>query len=198
MPLPSTLTFNELNGEEVRAVLENRFEQIMQQVPYFQRHMTLPRVKMTLSVKLEIWADQPQPETLKMGDALTVIYEVEPEPDTFDMETVDSTAPVAGGHPPDQVREMHGLPISQPGPGPREIGGHIATGDSYPPQASQLDGREVEGLPGLKISRTGSGMIDGMASSSHATIAKIDQGPAGLRLGQMNRDKWTFGSKGNR
>lgn len=196
MPLPSTLTFNELNGEEVRAVLENRFEQIMQQVPYFQRHLTLPRVKMTLSVKLEIWADQPQPETIKLGDALTVVYETQDEPDTLEAESVDSTAPVPGGHPPDQIREMHGLPISQPGPGPREIGGQFVTQDNYPPNApNQLDGREVEGLPGLKISRTGSGMIDGMASSSHATIAKIDQGPAGLRMGQMNRDRWNFGSK---
>lgn len=197
MPLPAMLTFNELNGEEVRAVLENRFEQVMRQVPYFQRHLTLPRVKMTLNVKLEIWADQPQPETIKLGDALTVVYENENAPDTFEAESVDSTAPGPGGHPPDQVREMHGLAISQPGPGPREVGGQVAIQDNYPPNVpDQLSGREVEGLPGLKISRTGSGMIDGMPSSANATIAKIDQGPAGLRMGQMNRDKWSFGRKG--
>lgn len=195
MPLPAVLTFNELNGEEVKSVLENRFEQVMRQVPYFQRHITLPRVRMTLSVKLEIWADQPQPETLKIGDALTVVYEVEPNLDTFEAESVDSTANVAGGQPPDQIREMHGLAISQPGPGPREIGSHIATSDNYPAQVNVLDGREVEGLPGLKVSRTGSGMIDGMPTSTNATVAKIDQGPAGLRMGQMNRDRWQFGGK---
>jgi hypothetical protein len=91
---------------------------------------------------------------------------------------------------------MHGLAISQPGPGPRETGAHIATSDNYPANVpNQLDGREVEGLPGLRVSRTGSGVIDGMPTSSNATVAKIDQGPAGLRMGQMNRDRWSFGSK---
>lgn len=197
MPLPSVLTFNELNGEEVKTVLENRFEQVMRQVPYFQRHLTFPRVRMTLSVKLEIWAEQLQPETVSLGNTLMVVYEPELQPETLEYEAVDSTAPVPGGHPPDQVREMHGLPISAPGPGPRDVGGHIATVDSYPPP-NLLDGREVQGLPGLKISRTGSGMIDGMATSANATVAKIDQGPAGLRVGQMNRDKWNFGSKGSK
>jgi hypothetical protein len=192
MPLPSTLTFNELNGEEVRAVLENRFEQIMSKVPYFQRHLTFPRVKMTLNVKLEVWADQPQPEAVKLTDALTIAIDIEPEPDTFEAESVDSTAPVAGGHPPDQVREMHHLPISQPAPGPREVGGHIATSDRYP-ETSPLDGREVQLMPGLTVSRTGSGVMGGMATSANATVAKIDQGPAGLRLGKMNRDQWHFG-----
>lgn len=195
MPLPSVLTFNELNGEEVRAVLGSRFEQIMKQVPYFQRHITLPRVRMTLAVKLEVWADQPQPEQVKLGDTLTVVYEPDQEPDTFEFEATDTAAPIPGGHPPDQIREMHSLPISQPGPGPREIGGHIATADSYPETPNLLDGREVQGLPGLKVSRTGSGVIDGMPTSSNATVAKIDQGPAGLRVGQMNRDQWHFGSK---
>jgi len=37
-------------------------------------------------------------------------------------------------------------------------------------------------VPGLKISRTGSGMIDGMPTSTNATVAKIDRGPDGLRL----------------
>ena len=197
MPLPAMLTFNELNGEEARTVLENRFEQVMRQVPYFQRHLTLPRVKMTLSVKLEIWADQPQPETVTLGNTLTVVYQPEDEPDTFEFEASDSTAPIPGGYPPDQVREMHGLPISQPGPGPRDIGAHVATQDNYP-VADVLSGREVQGLPGLKISRTGSGVIDGMPTSANATVAKIDQGPAGLRKGEMNRDRWNFGSKGGR
>lgn len=192
MPMPSMLTFNELTGEEACQVLENRFEQIMSQVPYFQRHITLPRVRMTLNVKLEIWADQPQPETVNLSNTLTVIYDGEPEPShVIEAETVDSSAPGNGGRPPDQIRDMHGLPIPQPGPGPRNVGGHIATSDSY----SQLEGCEVQGLPGLRISRTGSGVIDGMVGPQGATIAKIDQGPAGLRQGQMNRDAWHFGGK---
>ena len=195
MPLPAVLTFNELDGEEVRAVLESRFEQIMKQVPYFQRHITLPRVRMTMTVKLEIWADQPQPETLNIGNTLTVVYQPEPQPDDiFDARSVDSTAPTRGGKPPDEIREMHGIPVSTPGPGPRNVGGHIATSDSWSEPLS-LDGREVEGMPGLKISRTGNGTIDGIPTSANATIAKIDQGPAGLRLGEMNRDAWHFGTK---
>jgi hypothetical protein len=192
MPLPAMLTFNELNGEEVCQVLGNRFEQIMSQVPYFQRHITLPRVRMTLNVKLEIWADQPQPETVALSNTLTVIYEGDPDPShVIEAETVDSAAPGRGGHPPDEIREMHSLAIAQPGPGPRNVGGHIATSDAFPP----LEGREVEGLPGLKISRTGTGSIDGMVGPQGATIAKIDQGPAGLRSGRMDRDAWHFGGK---
>ena len=192
MPLPAMLTYNELNGEEVKHVLENRFQEIIQAVPYFQKHLTLPRVRMTLQVKLEVYADQPSPETINLGNTLTVVIEHEPLiTETIDAEAVDSTAP-GGGVPPDEVRSQHGLPISVPARGNRDIGGQIVIADQYP----TLDGREVQsGFPGLKISRTGSGVIDGMPTSANATVAKIDQGPAGLRTGQMNRDAWHFGGK---
>jgi len=85
---------------------------------------------------------------------------------------------------------MHGLPLSHPGPGSRDVGAQFVTSDHW-----ALDGAEVEGMPGLKVSRTGSGLIDGMPTSSHATVAKIDQGPAGLRQGRMDRDAWNFGRK---
>jgi hypothetical protein len=86
---------------------------------------------------------------------------------------------------------MHGLPIPQPARGPREFGGQVAVSDQH----VTLDGAEVEDArrPGLKISRTGSGMLDGMTAAQHATIAKIDQGPAGLRMGMMNRESYQFG-----
>jgi len=193
MPLPSMLCYNELDGSEVGHILERRFEQVMQSVPYFQRHITLPRVRMTLQVKLEIWADQPAPETLNIGDTLTVVLD-EPVLDTITAESVDSTAP-GSGHPPDQLREMHGLPVSQPARGAREIGGQVAIGDQYPAPGAGLEGREVEGLPGLKISRTGSGVIDGLPTARGATVALIDQGPAGLRANEMNREAWRFGRK---
>ena len=191
MPLPSTLTFNELNGEEVKQILESRCAQVLDGVPYFQKHITLPRVKMTFQVKLEIWADQPHPEQINIGDSLTVILD-EPELiETITAESVDNAAPIPGGQPPDRLRQMHGLPVATPARGPQEVGGHIALSDSYQP----LDGREVEDRPGLKVNRTGSGVIDGMPTSSHATVAKIDQGPAGLRAGRMDRENWNFGSK---
>ena len=192
MPLPAVLTYNELNGEEVKHVLKNRFEQVLEAVPYFQRHMTLPRVRMTMQVTLEVYADQPTPDIIPLSDRLQVIVESEPKPtETFTAETLDSTAP-GSGDPPDQLREMHGLPIMQPARGPQNIGAQIATSDF-----ESLEGREVQGLPGLKISRTGSGMIDGMPTSANATVAKIDQGPAGLRSGQMHRDAWRFGGGKN-
>jgi hypothetical protein len=189
MPLPSMLTFNELDGSEVAHVLENRFGQILQAVPYFKKHITLPRVRMTLNVRLEIWADQPSPETLNIGDRLTIVFDEPQLTDTITAESVDCAAPVAGGHPPDQIREMHGLPISQPARGPRELGGQVSISDQQVP----LEGREVSDMPGLKVSRTGTGFIDGLPTSGNATVAKIDQGPAGLRSGQMNRDAWHFG-----
>jgi hypothetical protein len=187
MPLPAMLTYNELDGSEVKHILENRFEQMLHNVPSFQKHITLPRVRMTLAVKLEIWADQPAPETLNLSDRLTVVFEEPVLVDVIDAESVDCTAPTPDGHPPDQVREMHGLPIAQPSRSGREFGGQVQISDSF------LDGNEVEGMPGLRVSRTGSGQIDGMPTSTNATIAKIDQGPAGLRRGEMNRNQWHFG-----
>lgn len=192
--LPAMLTFNELDGTEAAHVLENRFEQVIKAVPYFQKHITLPRCRLTLNVKIEIWADQPSPETIQIGDKLTVVVDEPTLAEIFAAESVDSTAPIAGGHPPDQIREMHGLPISRPARGDRAVGGQVAVSDTW--QAANpagLEGREVEDMPGLRISRTGSGFIDGMPSSANATIAKIDLGPAGLRKGEMNRDQWRFG-----
>jgi hypothetical protein len=108
--------------------------------------------------------------------------------ETFHARAEDTAAPVEGGHLPGEIREMHGLAIPQPGPGPREVGGHIATADRI-----ELDGREVEVRPGLRISRTGAGSVDGLAAPRGATVATIDQGPAGLASGMMNRENYTFG-----
>lgn len=193
MPLPSILTYNELDGSEVAHVVGNRFAQFMQTVPYFQRHLTLPRVCVTVNIRLEIWADQPSPEAIPLSDNFEVICNNPVLVETIEAEAIDSSAPGPGGMPADQLRELHGLPIPQPGRGPRDVGAQIVTSDEY--VASSLEGREVEGLPGLKISRTGSGVIDGMPTSTNATVAKIDQGRAGLREGRMDRDAWHFGRK---
>lgn len=189
MPLPSMVTYNELDGTEVAGVLRNRFNDFLANVPYFQKHLTLPRVRISFQVKLEVWADQPQPDVIPLSDKFDVIIERENGPtNVLEAETTVSSAPVPGGHPPDQIREMHGLPISQPVRGRREIGGQVIIADQ-----PMLDGREVEGMPGVKISRTGSGMIDGIGTSENATVIKIDTGPAGLRAGDMNRARWHFG-----
>lgn len=192
MPSASTtLTFNELDGLEIKELLRKRWVQIIDAVPQFQHHITFPKVRVSLVAEVEIWADQAQPEILPLTERLEVIVEskVKAPTETFRIESEDSTAPIPGGHPPDELRDMHGLPVTQPVRGNREIGGQVAVADQLMP----LEGREVDGMPGLKISRTGTGTIDGMASSENATLAKIDQGPAGLRKGQLNRDQWHFG-----
>lgn len=197
MPLPSILTYNELDGSEVSLILQGRFQQILAAVPYLQRHLTLPRVRMKLEVTLEVWADQPTPDILKINDRVEVKVDG-PEAEAAELiETVEATsidiaAPIEGGHPPGEIRAMHGLAIPTPGPGARNVGGHIATAD----HAAVLEGQEVEGRPGLTVSRTGTGMIGGeLAGPRGATVAKIDQGPAGLRSGNMNRENWNFGRK---
>lgn len=181
MPLPSMLTFNELNGEEVKAVLTNRFADVMREVPYFARHLTMPRVRMTLRVELEIWADQPSPETVTIGDMCEVVLQDPVLKETIVGESVDSTAP-GDGHPPDQIREWHGLPISAPAKGPKDIGGHLAISDQASPAA------DYEPIPGVSIRRTENN--DPMFR--YATIATIDQGPAGLSRGEMNRERFTM------
>lgn len=191
MPLPSLVTYNELDGLEVASVLRNRFNDFLVGVPYFQKHLTLPRCRITFHVKLEVWADAPQPDVIPLGDRLEVIIERAVQPEIIEAETVDSTAPIAGGHPPDQIRDMHSLPITQPMRGRKEIGGHVVIADQ-----PMLDGREVEGPNGIKISRTGSGMIDGLPTSQNATVIKMDSGPAGLRAGEMNRERVHYGGSG--
>jgi hypothetical protein len=177
MPRPSILTYNELDGLEVREILENRVEQIFSEVPYFKKHLTLPRVRMTLNVKLEIWADQPHPDTVSIGDSLTVVLDQPSLADVFHAEAIDSAAPGPGGHPPDKLREMHGLPISKPDKGDKEIGAQIAFAD----QETLVDERRPA-LPGVEIHREGA-----------VTSVIIDQGPAGLQHGTMNREPFRFG-----
>jgi len=186
------LTYNELDGLEGRQVLENRYRQILDGVPYFQKHITLPRVRITLQVKLEIWADQPKPELILLNDRFDVVVETEPQPvEIITAESVDTAAPVPGGHPPDQIREMHGLPISQPQYGPREIGGHVYISDQEVPSSV-----EESAMPGLTVYRNSPGIIDGMATSRNATVMKIDTGPDGMRShpGVSTREKWHLGS----
>lgn len=178
-PLASVVTFNELNGEEVREILENRCRQIFDKVPQFQRHMTLPRVKITLTVRLDLWADQPNPEQLNIGDSLTVIIEGPQLQEVITAVSVDAAAPIPGGHPPDQIREMHGLAVSRPGRGAQNIGAQISIADESIPAPV------AEPTPGVKITREAGG-----------TVVELDHGPAGLQHGVMNRDRLTWKQQG--
>lgn len=178
MPQPAMLTFNELNGEEVREILENRCRDTFDRIPQFQRHMTLPRVRITLNVKLEVWADQPNPETINIGDSLTVV--VDRPPEIYRAQSVDTAAPIPGGHPPDQIREQHGLPTSRPSRGAQNIGAQFSIADE--PIESPV---VTEPAPGVRITREAGG-----------TVVELDQGPAGLQHGMMNRDRLTWKQQG--
>lgn len=162
MPLPSRLTFNELNGEEGKAVLTKRFADLLNTVPYLQRHITLPRVKMSLEVHLDLYADQQYSERHDISDELTIDTELAvatPPPlfKSFDLRSVVDASPT--GKPPDQVRDEHGIPIARPVRGP------IATEDR-----TFLE--PVETAPGFVIDRT--------QREQRGTFVKIDQGRAGL------------------
>jgi len=193
MPLPAMVTYNDLDGTEVAQVLRDRMDQFLGTVPHFQKHITLPRVRVTWNAKLELYADQPTPDVISLGDRFEVLVESEHGPtEVFTGESVDCSAPTSDGHPPDEIREMHNLPVTEPVRGPREIGAQLYISDQ-----PVLENREVEGMPGLKINRTGSGMIDGMAIPTNATVAKIDMGPDGMRShpGMTTRERWHIGSK---
>ncbi len=66
---------------------------------------------MHLTVHLDQWADQQTPERLEIVDSVT-------------LENRISAAPTPDGHPPDRVRDEHGLAIPAPHHGDKKIGAH--------------------------------------------------------------------------
>lgn len=127
MPLSAEQVYNELNGEEVKEILFTRLADLLNRVPEFRRHLTLPRVRMTLSIHLDIVGRNPP--TLEYTDDLVVRMRdaeytpgEENSPDYAEPETIahDLTANVIAdttienGQPPDLIREEHGLPILEP------------------------------------------------------------------------------------
>src|SRR5208282_6475830 len=115
MPRPSSVKYDELSGEEVKHILLERFKTILNGVPYLQRHLTLPRVRMSLNIMLEVYADQPTPEVLPIMDQFDILTDAPPvgTPVKIEIEDEVSSAP-KGGKPADQVREEHGLPLNIP------------------------------------------------------------------------------------
>src|SRR5580765_7591961 len=163
MPLPKTLIYNDLSGDEIKHILAQRFDQLISDVPYLQKHITLPRVRMTLEITLESWADQKDPETRIIHDSVEV------------RDDNDRSRSIAGdilhrsitvdasrrGDPPDKVREDHGLGV----PTPRR--GAIAVED-------YVEGKRVVMPNGTVVDRTG---MDPQARSG-STVVHQDFGPA--------------------
>ena len=136
MQLPSSLVYNDLNGEEIKSVLKQRFAQVLDEVPFLRHHLTLPRVSMHLTVHLDQWADQQTPERLEIVDSVT-------------LENHLSAAPTPDGHPPDQVRDEHGLAIPAPHRGDKKIGAHpfIFGAARYPEDAVRFPMGYSGGVP---------------------------------------------------
>jgi len=170
MPLPSHLVYNELDGEEIREILTRRFVDLLSSVVYLQRHITLPHVRMRLSVVLESYAEKRNPDTQTINDVLDITTSV-PADDSAPAEVTSlsldiNAAPMPGGQPPDQIRDEHGLGTVQP-----------SRVKHLPFTEDRLTGRTVESSYG-KIDRTGeSGILP------NATVVKQDFGRAGLAHG---------------
>jgi hypothetical protein len=99
MRLPRTQKFDQLNGQEVKEILIDRLERVLEQSPHLQRHLTLPnvRIEMLLQVSLTMYADQQGATPVVMEDEFVVDA---------------SPGPADSGHkPPDRVRHEAGLPI---------------------------------------------------------------------------------------
>lgn len=185
MPLPSRLTYNDLNGEEIKAVLEERFAKLLAEVPYLQRHITLPRVRMTLKIELDAWADQPTPERQTITDIVEVLDETaEQRPlilySSAEMEDTVSAAPGRGGQVPDKIRADHGLVIPTPLRGP------VAIEDT-------VENKRMTMFTGAVVDRTGTA-----AERQNATVVIQDFGVAGLARGQSNRNPVELGNRNSR
>jgi len=125
-PLSAEQTYDELNGEEAKAVLLERVKAMLDTVPDFQKHLTLPRVVMDLEIRLQIYGRR-NPHILlknhmgiKVGDAPEEELEVAKDLEAQDHVSADTGTPVPDtgfdgtGDPPDKVREDHGLPTMMP------------------------------------------------------------------------------------
>lgn len=182
------MTYNDLDGEEIRHILEERFQKLLAEVPYLQRHITLPRVRMTLHVQLDSWADQPTPDRQTITDTVEIIDESnEDKPlvlfDSVELSDTVSAAPGKGGKPPDQVRVEHGLSIPTPVRGP------IAAEDVI----QSVENRRMTMQNGAVVDRTGSA-----PERSGATVVVQDFGVAGLAKGRLDRSEFAVGNANRR
>lgn len=166
--LPSKQVYNELNGEEVIHIFMERLRQVLSSVPYLQRHITLPRVKLTLSAQLDVYADQPTPERHLVTDVFDVQSSSYDEGKSKGYHSIDLRSSVDSsrkGQPADQIREEHNLPIPTPRLTVDSRGQKIAIEDS-------LERAEVELMPGITVDRTEKVM--------RGTFITQDLGRAGL------------------
>jgi hypothetical protein len=212
MPRPTFVKYDELSGDEIKHILLERFKTILDDVPYLQKHLTLPRVQMNLNITLLVYADQPTPEVLQIQDKFDIQGDMsfDGPPVKVEIEDQVSSAP-KGGQPADQVREEHGLPVHRAVPQRDSRGEHVVVVDlpdggqqhvqidaegkdphyQFAKPGEQLEGNTVSGLGGMVVDRTGAAAQE---TGMPTTRVVLDQGRAGLKTGQMNRQN--FGLNG--
>lgn len=181
MPLSREQIYNDLNGAEAKEILITRFAARLNEIALLQRHLTLPRVRMKLSVSFELYADQSASETHTIEDDFTIrtaqseesisrspltspipraeapIYRHE-----LEFEDLIDASPQTGD-PPDKIREESGLPIPTP------VRNRVTHQTADMPETVQL-------TEGVTISRVNGGV--GPSPSRGATIVNQDFGPA--------------------
>lgn len=124
-PLSSEQIYDELTGSEVKQILLRRVQDLLDQVADFQPHLTLPRVRMALSIHLDIYGRRNTAldivnDFLLRTKASDEAIEVQQELEAVDQVNADSGAPVPGtpfdgtGAPPDQIRVENELPVHEP------------------------------------------------------------------------------------
>ena len=169
MPLPSRLVYNDLSGDEIQHILEERFRSLLSDIPYLKKHITLPRVRMALHVTLDCWADSPNPERRVIDDSVEIYGEnallpAAPQARETRQVVVDASPK---GDPPDKVREEHGLGVPTP------TRGAVAIED-------KVEGRRVTMPNGVVVDRTG----QSDKSAPNATVVEQDFGSRQRRTGQ--------------
>ena len=147
-PLSAEVVYNHLTGEEVKQILCGRFLDILERIPELsQSHITLPRVRMELSVRLEIQGRTP-PKVSTTDDLVVRMRDMPPATEISavkqrDEEVVVSANDVDGGDPPDKIRDEHSLPVNVPTRTPFGIQDvpTVRPGATYPPVT--LEGRTI-------------------------------------------------------
>lgn len=185
-PLSLESVFNELTGEECREILITRFSDILSRVPEFSRTLTLPRVKMNLTVRLEV--EGRTPPAFHINDEVTLLIRpTSPSlsgPATLHHNELDEEVDISAdtldrsGTAPDQLRVEHGLPVSIPTRTPEGIqdvptvlegqvyfrpelvGRTITVTQDYGPARGRTGGEGINSIPILSDRNTHGGTPD--------------------------------------
>ena len=199
---PSLICYNDLNGAEMRDILVERFIAVLDEVPYFQKHLTLPRVKAVIKVELTCEAEDPNAvpnitldETVevRLPTAGTVGNVIQ----SFDLSSVVDSSPK--GTPPDNVRLEHGIEPTQPSQTFDSRGQKLAIADVVPaspppiisvpltqmPESVRISDPANEQGVGMILDRSGNGVAYAGQQTRAGSVSVVqDPGPAGL----ANRD----------